>query len=315
MNDGTYKVLFIAGSGRSGTTLLQHVLGQLDGFFAAGEVRYLWDRGLVKNRMCGCGLPLRDCRTWQDILDRAFGGISPERAAEIAHQIETFRIAQLPRMRISRLRTRELVRLRELRQHLHRLYQAIAEVTECRVIVDSSKNPSFGYLLAHADLPELDVLHVVRDAPATAYSWSQRKETEPGHLLRRRPPATAAVEWDAHNAATELFLTRVADRHRRLRYEDFVAEPRDTVLHILRWLDEPELALPFPSADVVELSRETHAIFGNSVRFLHGPVELRRDDRWRTQMRHRDLMTVTALTWPLRRRYGYPNRSEAVPTS
>ena len=46
-----------AGSGRSGSTLITTVLGQLDGCFAAGELRYLWQRGMVDNRPCGCGAP------------------------------------------------------------------------------------------------------------------------------------------------------------------------------------------------------------------------------------------------------------------
>jgi hypothetical protein len=301
-----YEVLFIAGSGRSGTTLLQHALGQVDGFFAAGEVRYLWDRGLVKNRMCGCRRPIRECGTWNAILERA-GGLDPEEAAEIARQIETFRITQLPRTLVPALRRRELHRLGDLLGHLHRLYGAIAEVTGCRVIVDSSKNPSFGYLLAHADLPGLDVLHMVRDAPAAAFSWGKRKESEPGHQLRRRSPATAAVEWDAHNLATEVFLRGVGDRYRRVRYEDLVAEPRSTLVDLLGWLGAASVEAPFASDHELQLLHETHTVFGNDVRFLRGAVEVRRDDRWRTQMPRRDRVTVAALTWPLRRRYGYPD--------
>ena len=46
-------VLYIAGTGRSGSTVLANILGEVDGVFAAGEVRYLWQRGLKEGRLCG----------------------------------------------------------------------------------------------------------------------------------------------------------------------------------------------------------------------------------------------------------------------
>ena len=70
------RVLFLAGSGRSGSTLVTTALGQVDGFFAAGELRYLWQRGLVDNRPCGCGRPFRECPVWTAIL-RAVPPVEP----------------------------------------------------------------------------------------------------------------------------------------------------------------------------------------------------------------------------------------------
>ena len=48
-------VVYIVGWGRSGSTLLTAVLGELDGAFAAGELRMLWGRGVIGRRLCGCG--------------------------------------------------------------------------------------------------------------------------------------------------------------------------------------------------------------------------------------------------------------------
>ena len=47
-------------------------LGQVDGFFSAGELMFLWRRGLIEGRLCGCGLPVRDCDVWTGVLDRAY---------------------------------------------------------------------------------------------------------------------------------------------------------------------------------------------------------------------------------------------------
>jgi hypothetical protein len=48
---GRVTVLYVAGTGRSGSTLLARVLGEADGFVAAGELRYVWQRGLVEDRL------------------------------------------------------------------------------------------------------------------------------------------------------------------------------------------------------------------------------------------------------------------------
>ena len=48
---GDVKVLFLAGKGRSGGTLLAALLGQLPGFFNMGERDRLWDWGLVSESL------------------------------------------------------------------------------------------------------------------------------------------------------------------------------------------------------------------------------------------------------------------------
>ena len=49
--------------GWSGSTLLGNVLGELDGAVHVGELRALWDEGLLAGGTCGCGLPLGSCRS------------------------------------------------------------------------------------------------------------------------------------------------------------------------------------------------------------------------------------------------------------
>lgn len=58
------KVLYSVGKGRSGSTLLDAVLGHLDGFFAAGEVFDLLEMGLIWGYLCGCSRPVPDCGMW-----------------------------------------------------------------------------------------------------------------------------------------------------------------------------------------------------------------------------------------------------------
>ena len=66
-------VLFIGGLGRSGSTLVDRVLGQTPGVCSVGELVFLWERGLLANERCGCGEPFDGCPFWKEVGVRAFG--------------------------------------------------------------------------------------------------------------------------------------------------------------------------------------------------------------------------------------------------
>lgn len=165
------RVLYLAGSGRSGSTLVTTVLGQLPGFFAAGELRYLWRRGIVENRPCGCGLPLVDCPLWT----RVRADLPGTDAAGIAGRlVERLRLRRLPVLLRRHRNGRPPVPGHPDDTHLARLYASIAAHAlpgqGDGVVVDSSKLPPYGALLGGLPGIELYVLHVVRDPRATAFS-------------------------------------------------------------------------------------------------------------------------------------------------
>ena len=79
--------VYIVGWGRSGSTLLTAVLGELDGAFAAGELRMLWGRGAIGRRLCGCGREIPECHVWSQVLERLED--APCTAEEMAAQAES----------------------------------------------------------------------------------------------------------------------------------------------------------------------------------------------------------------------------------
>lgn len=305
VTEGKTQVLFIAGMGRSGSTVLQNVLGQIDGFFAVGELRELWQRGLVGNWLCGCGVPFDQCDVWRQVMERANAMQKPLDPLEMSALTDSFRNRHLALGWIPVIRRRQLSRLRPYTDRLGDLYAAIRDVTGARVIVDSSKNPSYGYLLE--SVPNLDVsfLHLIRDAPAVSYSWTKRKMWEPGKPTSLKSNLSSALRWNARNLTAELFLPRQATRRMKIRYEDMMLDPRGAVDSIVQWLGVPEASLPFASSHEAVFSRPNHSVFGNVVRFQQGSVTLARDDRWLTDFARSNRWFVNTVTWPLRYRYGY----------
>ena len=66
----TLNVVCIAGVGRSGSTLLDRILGSLPGAVSLNELRPLWRNGFINNRPCACGASFNDCEFWSEVRRR-----------------------------------------------------------------------------------------------------------------------------------------------------------------------------------------------------------------------------------------------------
>jgi hypothetical protein len=122
--------------------------------------------------------------------------------------------------------------------------------------------------------------------------------------MRRYPPVEAALRWNGNHL---LFsgAARGKPAARLLSYEDLAAQPRDTVARLAREAGvlEPDLGC-FVDQHHVQL-RPTCSAWGNPSRFVNGLTEVRPDAEWQVRMPRSDRAVVTALTWPLLRKYGY----------
>ncbi|MCA1672772.1 MAG: sulfotransferase, partial [Actinobacteria bacterium] len=267
MLDERVKVLFIAGSGRSGSTLLANMLGQLDGYFSAGELRYLFERGVIENRLCGCGAHFRECRLWTAVADRAFGGMDERDAGQaVSRQHRCTRARHLPLMLAARWAPdRFSSRMAGYPEQLSRLYRAVREVTGSRVIVDSSKLPTYGYILGKAPAVDLSVVHLVRDPRAVAYSWT-RKKAQPDRgwsgYMQPQAPVKSALLWNLWNASAAAMWGQLPRRYLLLRYEDFIDEPKESMGRILAMMGDDEPALSFLDGRRVTLL-PNHTVAGN----------------------------------------------------
>ncbi len=307
MDSGRTKVLYIVGLGRSGSTILANSLGQIKGFSSVGEVCYMWKHNFIENRLCGCGRPFYECPVWTEVVQKAFGGPEGVDARRmIGLQSSAARTRHIPMMLTSKGSETLANRLDGWLENTGRLYDALQSVTKSRVIVDSSKEPAYGYALGMIPNVDLRVLHLVRDPRAAAYSWLKKKpqpDSENLEFMHRFSPTKSAALWDSWNAAAEALWR--GGHYLRLRYEDFVANPRKSFARILDLLDEKDAGLPLTGDQEVKLG-VSHTVSGNPNRFETGSVALRHDKEWAEKMASRDRNLVTGLTLPLLYRYRYP---------
>src|ERR1700732_2478155 len=148
-------VLFITGAARSGSTLLDRVIGMHEGFFSSGELTFIWQRSFRENHLCGCGVPFHDCDFWREVSDSAFGVEPAEVDAEAAEHLKAKVDSKwrVPYMALPHAphHQPELLAYSEL---LARLYSSVLQVSGARVVIDSSKDPRHGLVLSK--LPNIE---------------------------------------------------------------------------------------------------------------------------------------------------------------
>jgi hypothetical protein len=300
--------LFIAGWGRSGSTLFDRMLGQVPGVFSAGELRDIWERGVREDRLCGCGQPFGECPVWRKVGEVAFGGwdaLDLEHVQDLRRRLDRpWSVPQLLCSRLSPALDRDVAAYRAI---LAKLYAAIVEVTGARVIVDSSKIATFALLLRGIDDVELRTVHLVRDPRGVVYSWRKAVSRDDGggrDAMIRYGVVPAAARYVAYNGLAHGL--QALGPYRFLRYEDLLASPRDTVARILAFAGVKTSAETLGYLRDREVHLEpSHTVDGNPMRMTSGPVALRRDEGWRTGLSALDRRMTMALTGPLAIAYGY----------
>lgn len=313
----TVKIAYILSSGHSGSTILGNVLGELAGWFNAGELRLIWRMGLVQGRLCGCGRPVRDCEIWSKVVDSVFADGHLDLDDVMSWHVEVMQAANTRRLLSFSSLPSGWNALDRYVNVMSGLYSGVADVTGARVIVDSSKREDNAALLRLLPNVQPYVIHLIRDPRGVVYSWHRREGSKhPGSRAGRgHLPGASARGWTSRNRRAAL-VRRSIDESRWLlvRYEDFVSHPRTTIEQVADFLDEAPAVMPFVDDRTVLLDGN-HTAGGNENRFKTGPVALERDVKWLTQMPHSSQLIATCLTLPLLHRYGYPIRPHRVSRS
>lgn len=284
------KLIYIAGYGRSGSTLLDIALGQHPNVLGAGEIspltRHVWEN----DEYCACSKRVRSCPFWSSVMSEW----APDLPAYLGEQKGSESI--LGGRRTSgdfATRTRTLLGILE-------------SCSGKAIVVDSSKLPGRGFALASTPGIELYVVHLVRDPRAVVWSMMKpmKRQVEAGvqKELRPKPLLYTALRWLIVNFATDALTAKLGrDRSIRVRYEDFVAAPSETLRQILHLVGEQSDGLP---DGISAPFRPQHQVAGSRHR-MQKELSIRIDERWRSDMPSVRQWAVALLCAPLLRRYGY----------
>lgn len=311
------KLLFIGGLGRSGSTLIEKLLNEFNDAFAIGESVHLWERGLRDNELCGCGESFDACPFWHQVGAEAFGQWSEiDLPTAISLRWKIDRSRQLPEMMKAYRRGFPSDAQQEYLDLIGNVLLAAGRVARSRtgatVLIDSSKHLSAAALYALDPRLDVRVLHLLRDPRGVAYSWTKavsRPEVTDAAAVADMPtykPVRTAGRWVTDNLGFTR-LTKLGIPVLRLRYEDFLGAPLETLTALAEFAG---IEGPAPPSDVFDgriarLSTPMHSAAGNPLRFGENDVTLKLDDAWKQKLPARQRLLVSAITAPARGRFGY----------
>lgn len=294
------RVIYIAGYGHSGSTLLNILLGQLPEVMGAGELFRLAGAAWPRQEFCSCGRSLPDCEVWRTIVDR-WSEHAGDGAVARYHGLQRACERWLLPARRSAL-------WQDYVGHTLGLLTAIQEVTGRTLIVDSSKVPGRARALARIPGIDLRLVHLVRDGRAVVWSMRRRLERDPRAgvqaLKRERSVLRTALMWTGTNLIVEHASQALGGgRAIRITYEELMGDPGAT-LGRLGPLLEADLAPIAARLAAGEPLAAGHVMAGNRLR-MHGTLQLRPDHEWQRQLPADQQRLVERLCRPILHRYGY----------
>lgn len=292
-------LVYILSTGRSGSTLLDVLLGAQPECWTLGEFQLL-DISIGRQAPCGCNSPLGQCDFWAPILERV--------RRTMRFPIGYFRSGRYPNGKVVRwsllpsiltggpLPMQQAVAEAYAISNLTALEEAkeAAEDHQDHVawLVDASKDPYRLLWLQASGLFDIRVIHLVR-----------RPEGFVDNMMRSAGVQTtgAAVKyagrWLVDNMIGGALLWRMfwPEAVKRVRYEDLASDPERTVGEICAWL-----GAPFDS-ERVHATRTTvnHGVAGNRPRWEDLSVIF--EENWRATMPPLHQRLVSFITAPLAR--------------
>lgn len=223
MEKDTYiKVIYIAGNGHSGSTLLDMILGSNEGSFSAGELTFI-TRDSILEEYCSCNKLISQCETWSEIMKLwdEKRHISYQQYKQLRHQFE--RNKTTLRTFVNRIWPSNA--FKQYCNATLQLFQAIQKVTDCSIIVDSSKSPQRIAVLSR--IVDLQVIHLCRDFTGVLNSskGESKKNIQSGIEADSPPGRTwkVVMNWILTNMAAELFCLGISSQ--KVFYRKFVSNP------------------------------------------------------------------------------------------
>ncbi len=239
------KVVFILGSGHSGTTLLDLLLSQHPDAIGLGEVlRFM--KGHKKNYehtcdVCSCGTSLSQCNFWSALVSLEGSG-----------------------------------RDDTTMQQAYRKIFAHAALQGAHIVIDSSKHTDGVRVLsglAQAGVIELYVVFLTRDVRGWVYS-AQDSARRSGMIPR--PACLLIPRWYREQQKMLEAAKKYTPSFTQLSYEELCREPAAVLTRLLQTVQLSQFDFEHAT------TARTHIMMGNRMKMnLKFPIQVSCDEKWK----------------------------------
>lgn len=220
--NSTYKVVYIAGNGHSGSTLLDIILGNGKDCFSVGELSFIVRNGLLEE-YCSCNSKISDCDFWDQVFEIWSNNrtLSFDEYRKLRHRYE--RNATFLRTCFNSIfPSRDF---KSYKNSTSALFDAIHEVSGAKIIIDSSKSPQRIAVLK--GIVDVQVIHLCREFKGVLNSAksSSQKDIEKGIEEDNHPRSTRTtlIDWIITNFFTE--FCSIGINSTKLMYKDYIQHP------------------------------------------------------------------------------------------
>ncbi len=303
-------LIYILSNGRSGSTVLDLMLGSFPHLWTLGEAQLL-PLEVNFNAVCGSGERIKESVFWKDVLssiqfEDQLSSISHFRKSHPhgSHTGAVIRLNQLVSLfteKVSVETQKKIESYGKLNEDFFR--KTIAHAEQCGFahcidwIVDASKDPYRLMWLQHSNLFDIKVIHLVKRPSAFVYSTA--KHAKKG--VDSRMVGRMTVRWIVEN----WIMTQVCERCvplqnlYTLQYESLVQNPTESLTLI-----GEKFGINLQGYTTNQFREYVnYGVSGNKSRWENKTVHL--DERWREQMPTSYVKFVNWCTQKLATRYGY----------
>ena len=308
----TKKVIYIMSDNRSGSTLLDQLLGANPSIMSLGEVHHLTayaqqDRSLydpVHPLVCSCGDAVPNCTFWSRVEDRLGRPLSSLRlkfrffdrrrhayaAKRFAKRSVRKVLSQHPKL-VSTIPFRALLSSKRLARDSFDLFDAAFDVSNVRYLVDSSKSPNRMRTLYDSNPERLVVIMLARDYKGTVHS-----------KMKRGMSIEEAIEsWTRLIVVMRKIVDDIpAAQVTRVKYEDLCTDPAAEMKRICGLLD-----VEFSEEMLSRPSEGIHHLGGSPSKFDPNRTGIAINDSYRTAFSDEQLEFMNTVVGDVARDWGY----------
>jgi len=296
MTESPVRLVYILGFGRSGSTLLDMLLGSLDGICSVGEVWAL-GRWVIQDRACSCNYPVSRCPIWApitELLPSVVGSLDLFFRQNEPYRNRLVEVLGLANEQL--LFRKYLDGQKNFARSWYLIFTYLAKITGAEIFVDSSKMLDRLARLGTSDYFDVKVIHLVRHGLALVDG--ARRAHQRGVYKKRVIPPRLILGWAIEAIHQVRFLKTMLkpDQVLTVDYRNLATYPHNTLANICEFLGRqfnPRIVDP-PSPKYV-FRQAHHLIGGNRLKASAPDTQIRYDASWENRLLRTDRMWFILL--------------------
>ena len=221
------RILYILGTARSGSTILEILLASDPKAFGAGEITFLPKDGLVRDRECSCHHPVSTCEVWGRVLKQlvlANGALKSW--VSLQHKVD-WHLGFFRQL----LSCIPIKHFHEYELYNKNLFVAIKQATNCSVVIDSSKYAGRALAVNRIMGRNMSVICLTRSPDGLMNSFKKPNKEE----QRPKTPLKTLVYYVLTLTSLRITCAKLGKCVHQLRYEELISNPVGSLEKIESW--------------------------------------------------------------------------------